>query len=346
MAGLILSLAIVGGLVASAPDAVVAQDPLTEAIEVRVAASTDDAEEAPDGGMYLSSSDLELVYDGGNQTVGMRFNGVHIPQGAPIVNAYLQFQVDETGSIETSLTIAGQDADNAATFASSDFDISSRPRTAATVAWSPAPWLLKGEAGPDQRSPDIASVIQEIVDRPGWVSGNSLAIIVTGTGERGAESYNGDPAGAPLLRVEYVAGQPPVTTISAPLDGATFTTEDLITFSGSATDPEDGDVTASLSWVSNLDGPLGNGGIFTHPGLSAGVHTITATAIDSGGWTGSDQITITVTSPSGNLSPVVSAGPDQAIGLFDVAILDGTVSDDGLPDPPAVVTTTWHQVSG
>ncbi len=61
-----------------------------------------------------------------------------------------------------------------------------------------------GEAGPDQQTPDIASVIQEIVDRGGWNSGNSLVIIITGTGTRTAEAYDGDQAGAPLLHVEYV----------------------------------------------------------------------------------------------------------------------------------------------
>ncbi|MCB0034253.1 MAG: hypothetical protein KDE51_09550 [Anaerolineales bacterium] len=36
-----------------------------------------------------------LVYSGGNQTVGIRFNGVDLPQGATINNAYVKFQVDE-----------------------------------------------------------------------------------------------------------------------------------------------------------------------------------------------------------------------------------------------------------
>jgi hypothetical protein len=46
-------------------------------------------------------------------------------------------------------------------------------------------------------------VIQEIVDRPGWSAGNALVVIVTGSGKRVAESYNGLPSGAPLLHVEY-----------------------------------------------------------------------------------------------------------------------------------------------
>ncbi len=69
--------------------------------------------------------------------------------------------------------------------------------------WSPVPWTTRGEAGPDQQTPDVASIIQEIVNRPGWSSGNSLVIIITGTGERVAESYNGDSSGAPLLHVDY-----------------------------------------------------------------------------------------------------------------------------------------------
>ncbi len=180
-------------------------------VEVRVSVGSDDAEERPDKRMKvdLSSSDLELVYASGDQTVGMRFSGVEILQGTTIVNAYVQFQVDETSSEPTNLSIEGEAVDHAATFTASSGNISSRPRTTAAVSWPPppsttiAPWTTIGEAGPDQRTPDIASVIQEIVDRPGWSSGNSLVIIITGTGKRVAESFNGDPAGAPLLHVEY-----------------------------------------------------------------------------------------------------------------------------------------------
>ena len=44
--------------------------------------------------------------------------------------------------------------------------------------------------------------------------------------------------------------------------------------------------------------------------------------------------------------PTVDAGPDQTITLPSAVSLDGTVSDDGLPNPPAAVTTTWSKVSG
>ena len=136
----------------------------------------------------------------------MRFNGVGIPQGAAILNAYLQFQVDETDSgSELDLEIRGQDDDNATTFTSSTGNISSRPTTGNVVSWAPPPWTSTGAAGSDQRTPDISAIIQEIVNRTGWVANNSLVIIITGSGERTAESYNGSSSAAPLLHVEYVS---------------------------------------------------------------------------------------------------------------------------------------------
>ena len=57
----------------------------TSTFEVRIAADYDDAEERENQGMYMNSSDLELVYDGstGRQQVGMRFLNVIIPHFKP-----------------------------------------------------------------------------------------------------------------------------------------------------------------------------------------------------------------------------------------------------------------------
>jgi hypothetical protein len=89
---------------------------------------------------------------------------------------------------------------------------------------------------------------------------------------------------------------PPVVTISSPADGAAFNLGDTITFTGSAADVEDGDVSAGLSWQSDQDSVIGAGTPVSTSTLSSGVHTITATAADGLGLTGSAQITITVDS--------------------------------------------------
>jgi hypothetical protein len=174
-------------------------------LDVPVSASRDDAEESVStGNVKPGSSDLEFGDQGGkNQLVGMRFNSLNIPPGATITNASIQFQVDETHSGAATLMIEGQATDNVPIFAKANDNISSRERTNAVVDWTPAPWTTVGETGSDQKTSDISSIIQEIVDRQGWSSGNSLAIIITGTGRRTAESFDGDVAGAPVLHVEY-----------------------------------------------------------------------------------------------------------------------------------------------
>jgi len=179
-------------------------------VSVRVSTQNDDAEEQganPPGRMDLTSSDLEIVYnwDKGDQHVGMRFQDIDIPRGATIANAYIEFQCDETGSDVTNLRFYGEDTDDALTFTSDRFDISNRPKTSNYVSWnSVPPWNTEGEK---HRTPDLSPVIQELVDRNGWSQGNDLAIIVTGSGVRRAEAYDGEELGAPLLVVDYVFEQ-------------------------------------------------------------------------------------------------------------------------------------------
>lgn len=175
-------------------------------VDVRVAGSSNDAEEDASGSVRLDSTDLELTDDGGVQTVGMRFGGVAIPRGARIARAWVQFHVDEATSTATSLQIAGQASDDAGTFTSASHDLSSRPRTIAVGPWSPPGWPTIGAAGSAQRTPDLAAIVQQIVDRSGWVSGHALVIVITGTGKRVAGAYDGVPADAALLHVEFATG--------------------------------------------------------------------------------------------------------------------------------------------
>lgn len=174
-------------------------------LNVPIAASSDDAEEA--GGatktMFLNSGDLEMVRDNGaDQTVGLRFAGVAVPPGATISNAYVQFTTQATGATAvTSLTIKGEAADNPGTFTTTIGNISARATTSAAVGWSVPIWTSVGAAGQDQRTPNLATVVQQLVNRPGWANGNAIVLIITGTGRRVAHTFDsGVPA---VLHVEY-----------------------------------------------------------------------------------------------------------------------------------------------
>ena len=85
----------------------------------------------------------------------------------------------------------------------------------------------------------------------------------------------------------------PTVTISSPADGDTFASDATINFEGDASDTEDGDITAELTWTSSIDGTIDTGGLFSTT-LSDGIHTITASVTDSAQNTSSDSITITV----------------------------------------------------
>ncbi|WP_424365947.1 hypothetical protein, partial [Maribacter sp.] len=175
----------------------------------QVSDDNDDAEErVSDGNMSRGSSDLELTSDGGtNQLVGLRFRNINVPQGATIVSADIQFTVDETDSGSTSVVIRGQDANDPGNFSNSDDDISDRTLTSASVAWNNIPaWNSVGQSGVDQQTPNLGTIVQEIVNRGGWSSGNAMVFVITGSGERTAESHDGSSSRAPVLTIVYSTG--------------------------------------------------------------------------------------------------------------------------------------------
>jgi hypothetical protein len=182
-----------------------ASPPGAGVLDVPVGAGADDAEErTSSGAVNLTSGDLNLGRDGtAAQTAAMRFTGVTLPAGATVTDAWVQFQVDEVSTADASVTIAGEAADSAAAFTTVSKNISSRLRTSATVGWVPAAWPTTAARTADQRTPNLAAVLQEIVGRPGWASGNALALLVTGDGTRVAESFDGGAAKTPVLHIEY-----------------------------------------------------------------------------------------------------------------------------------------------
>ena len=141
-----------------------------------------------------------------NQTVGIRFQDIKLPSQVTINNAYIQFTVDEDDSDQdpTNLIIHGENTGNALAFEGVNNNITNRALTNSQVAWNNVPlWDVVGENGVNQQTPDISAIIQEILDRPDWNQMNDLAIIISGTGKRVAEAFDGDQDAAPKLIIDY-----------------------------------------------------------------------------------------------------------------------------------------------
>lgn len=195
----------------------------TQTVEVRVSSGSDDAEEVvSSGSVNLTSSDLELAVEGSTpQIIGMRFRNISVPPDARVQDAWIEFEVDEVASDFGTLDIRGQRAGNAGTFTTANSNISNRPETDASVPWSPEYWPNVNEK---RRTPSLAPIVQEIVSLGGWSDGNSMVFTIDGTGSRIVESYNGEAAAAPVLRVEYTLGDVPVVDVG-PWPGSSATTD-------------------------------------------------------------------------------------------------------------------------
>lgn len=183
------------------------------AIDLTVGASADDAFESSAGVVSITSTPLGNV-DDTNEWGGVRFANVTVPKGATVTQAILSFGIGNVTEAEPDHTFYGDDADNSGQFTTGANDISGRTRTTANVTWSEANLHYTTAGTPPtpmlyRSMPDIKTIIQEIVDRPGWVSGNALSIVFQGSADANRDlnivSYDGTPSNAAYLSITYTA---------------------------------------------------------------------------------------------------------------------------------------------
>jgi hypothetical protein len=117
----------------------------------------------------------------------------------------------------------------------------------------------------------------------------------------------------------------PTVAITAPSSNSSFDSSTPVTFSGSATDREDGSISPGIVWKSNLVGQFGTGASVSKV-LSAGTHLVTATVSDSNGLSATSQVTVIVTSttiippPSTETGISLSAAGRKVKGLKQVML--------------------------
>ncbi len=126
------------------------------------------------------------------QRVGLVFNlGTQLPKGVALTDARIQFTSAVKDTANIVLRVKGIDVDNVANFTnSSSAQINGAATTDASVTWDPASWNSPNQSSSAQRTADIKSIIQEIIDRPGWNTGNNIGIFIeyqSGPGARRAK---------------------------------------------------------------------------------------------------------------------------------------------------------------
>src|SRR5439155_41364 len=191
----------------------------------------------------------------------------------------------------------------------------------------PGESVLLRAVAQDREDGDLAAAVawRSSLDGP-LGTGGTLAVTTLRSGLHGITASVTDAGGLrATATIVVVVNAVPTVTIAAPAAGATFAPGDSYRPVATATDVEDGDLTARVSWSSSLDGAPGTGGTIATARLRSGTHVIRASATDRGGKTGSAEITVIVNAPPSVTITAPLAGATFVPG--DAVRLQGTATD-------------------
>lgn len=107
----------------------------------------------------------------------MRFPNVTIPQGSTIDSAYIKVTASSIPFIRAFDSVACENVDNATIIehGTGTYDISERWANPTTkILWDAT--MRASTVNPDS-TPDLSSILQDIVNRPGWELGNAVGFI-------------------------------------------------------------------------------------------------------------------------------------------------------------------------
>ena len=323
----------------------------TQMVMQSVAASADDAEQTvSSGAVTITSGTLDIPRaNGAPQLDGLRFAGLAIPKNAVITNATIQFR-GAGGDTNTpvNMRIRAEDSDNATAFAATTNNVSNRTTTTAFVDWNGVPAWSTGEIGADTTTPNLASLVQAVINRPGWTTGNGVSFIVSENGSanrRRASSFDSGNT-PPKLTIEYQIPVPVaprtryevrVPTTQPALSGYALSPVDAdLTSNG---DIRDSDVTQSGSNAvyAFTTGAPGDNDHTIDVGLRNVADVSLTKTVDNPNPQVGTNVTFTIT--------VLNSGPKPATNLIvrepltDALIYDSHTTTQGTYDPNAGLWT-------
>ncbi len=261
-----------------------AAPPTTVTIEIPTIASSDDAGiNAAGDWCFYGTGNNEIYFgqcaDGTDITSGFRFTAVPIPRGAAIVDAYLHFTVDGPYIGTMTVRFRGEASGNALTFSDASRPVDRPLIPDVTVDWlitPDDPWTV----GETRVSPPLTEIVQAIVDRDDWESGNALAVITENVGtptgnwlHRRVFAY--DRSGSSYAARLVVTYEEPAASPSPPPDWSTFGGQAGARMGRAATSAGDvngdgfDDLLVSSEWYDN--GQIDEGRVCVYHGSAAGL---------------------------------------------------------------------------
>lgn len=153
-------------------------DPPPTGLKILQARTSNGSDDGVENGAKTVTTSTTLLSPGKGYLLALRFPEVAIPPGAIIHSAVLH--LFGLGNLTKPIDIRylGEAAADSASLTQSTGNLSTRLKTASFVDDVPGPWT----AGDFNPSPNLRSVVQEIVDHPNWMSGNSLTLFIADHG--------------------------------------------------------------------------------------------------------------------------------------------------------------------
>ena len=269
--------------------------------------------------------DVELLRAGavvGTVSSGaLQAGGTDVPFSTMVIDA---FTLSLTGGTVTEVEmIASGDAT-----CPSCGDVNTAPTVAitapgnGTTVGDGAPVAFAGTAQ-DTEEGDLSPDLTWISDRDGVIGTGATFSTTLSIGTHGITASVTDAgglSGEDVITVVVQSNSSPNVTIQSPADGSVVSAGTAVTFTGTAQDAEDGDLSAQLQWTSDRDGLLGNGAGFSTV-LTVGTHLVTASVTDTAGLVGATVSTVTVGDGGGSTTVTLAS-----IGTDDGRVVEETES--------------------
>lgn len=231
-------------------------------LHLQIGVSTDDGH--IEGTSFLTNNDWiswGKTTGGISRSAYCRFPSITIPQGTTIQTAVIEFiSAFAIATGGTNARIRAEAADNP-TAPTSNADFVARTRTTAYVDWNDQPAQV---INVPFDTPDFTNVLQEIVNRAGWASGNAIIIFLDDngsatSGRRSGDSWDWSSGRAPKLDVTYGSAAvnyftaililgPVITLASA----ASLTADAVVIASAEASLASSGNLVADASLIGQL----------------------------------------------------------------------------------------------
>lgn len=148
--------------------------PIQDSLTRRSAAVRDSITNLPSIPYWGQFDPLYMISGTPNATTALRFTNITIPQGATILDARLTVWTNlNQSNVSTAwMTVGAEQVDNASQLSSAANHESRKGNLGTTLQWGPHAGLA-GSNLPFQ-SPNLAAIVQQIVNRGGWASGNAI----------------------------------------------------------------------------------------------------------------------------------------------------------------------------